>query len=338
MAEFERAVSEANSRRERTWNSAELLEAGLGTDGRSGEKYVGEKWGARFLRAPDIYRHIISRYSNLLVRLGGMADVRSGIMTGAKDFFCLTEETINRWNLESAYMRPVMTSPLESRSVMIDPKFLPKRIFMCHHEIIDLNGTGALDYIRWGESQGYHQRSSSKSRPRWYDLGRKDEVHLALAKFADTTSRSYYSASSLLFTDNFQTLTIRGNVSAVPVCAVLNSTLFQLMFFTEARAHATEGVRSIQTRGAAELLVVDPTLLGELDAAILDSSDWDVLKPSTERLAIDACVFDTLELTRDERDAVYEGEMGLVSNRTRPRRAHDTTAPAFPDVSLSYRA
>ena len=311
MAEFERAVSDASSRRERTLSRAELLEAGPGTYGRG-----CDRWGAMYLRAPEIYHRIISRYGNWLVRLGDLADVRTGVTTGANRFFVLTEATVTRWNVEPAYLRPVMTRPRDSRGIMVDPNGLPKRLFMCHADTSDLAGTGALDYIRWGEEQGYHQMPSAKSRRRWYDLGRKEEVHLAMGKLANKVARSYFSPSGLLFTDNFHIMSVRGDGSAASLCAVLNSTLFQLMFFTEARAHATEGVRSIQSRGAAELFVVDPSLLGGLDAAILHSSDWDVLNPSAERREIDALVFDVLGLTRDERDAVREGVSEIVGNRT----------------------
>ena len=134
-----------------------------------------------------------------------------------------------------------------------------------------------------------------------------------MSKLADTVARSYFSASGLLFTDNFQVMDLRGNESAVSLCAALNSTLFQLMFFTEARATYTEGVRAVQTYEAANLPVVNPSLLGELDVALFTSSDWDVLNPSPERLAIDACVFDALELTQDERDAVHEGVTEIIS-------------------------
>ncbi|MCY4578117.1 MAG: Eco57I restriction-modification methylase domain-containing protein [Chloroflexi bacterium] len=318
MAEFERAVSDANLRRERTLNRAQLVESGVDTDGRGRENYIGDKWGAKFLRAPDIYHCILNRYGSELVRLGDLADVKSGILTGAKNFFYLTEETINKWNIESAYAWLVMTSPMESRSIAVDQQFLPNQLFMCHDEISDLSGTGALDYIRWGEDQGYHLKPSVKSRPRWYDLGRKDLVHLAMGKLADKVARIYFSPSGLHFTDNFQVLTVRGNVSAISLCAALNSTLFQLMFFTEARANYSDGVRSIQTRDASNLLVVDPSLLRELDTELYASVDWGVLKPSAERREIDNAVFDALGMTTDERDGVYEGlsELTVMSLMT----------------------
>ena len=314
-ADFESAVSDADLRREIRMSRAQLVESGLGTDRRGFSKYAGDKWGAKYLRAPDIYHRIISRYSGQLVRLGDLADVRSGITTGVNDFFYLTDAEVNRWNVESEFLRPVMTSSRESRSIVIDPNCLSNRLFMCHADMRELTGTGALDYIRWGESHGYHRRPGTRSRARWYDLGRKDGVHLAMSKFAATTSRSYFSASGLLFTDNFQIMTVRDDESAVSLCAILNSTLFQLMFFTEARANYTEGVRAIQTYEAAELAVVNPSLLGEIDARLFASSDWDVLNPSAGRQKIDAHVFDALQLTRDEWDEVYEGVSELLGNR-----------------------
>ena len=318
MAEFESAVSDANLRRERALNRAQLVESGVDTEGRGREKYVGDKWGAKYLRAPDIYHHIVSRYGSQLVRLGDLAEVRSGITTGVNRFFLLKQETIKRWNVESAYLRPVMTSPLESGSIAIDPNFLLNQLFMCHDDISDLSGTGALDYIRWGEDQSYHLKPSAKSRPRWYDLGRKDLVHLAMGKLADKVARSYFSPSGLLFTDNFQVLTVRANVSAISLCAALNSMLFQLMFFTEARANYSEGVRSIQTRDASNLLIVDPSLRGDMDAAMFASSDWDVLNPSAGRREFDAAVFDALGLTNGERDAVSEGLFEMFRNQSGP--------------------
>lgn len=118
----------------------------------------------------------------------------------------------------------------------------------------------------------------------------------------------------MLFTDNFQIMIICSNVLAVSLCAALNSTLFQLMFFTEARENYSEGVRAIQTYEAANLPVVIPSLLRNLDASLFASSDWDVLNPSRERQAIAVCVFDELELTQEERIAVYGGVVEIIGD------------------------
>ena len=321
-AEFDRAISDSGLRREITMSRTQLLEAGLGSaDSRGRRKYVGDKWSGKYLRAPDIYHHILTRYVNRVVRLGDIATVRFGIKTGANPFFYLTQEDIERWGVEREFLRPVMTSPQESRSITVDPANLPKQLFMCHPDRDELAGTCALDYIRWGEERGYHQRSSTRSRPRWYDLGRSSRVQLGMNKLVNTTARSYLSLSGLRFTDNFQIMTLQEGMSTVSLCAALNSTLFQLVLNTEARANFGEGVLEIQTYETANLPVANPGLLGELDADIFASSDWEVLNPSAERLEIDAAVFDALGLTQGEQDAVYEGVAELVGNRLRRARS-----------------
>ena len=53
--------------------------------------YKGNKWGGKYLRAPDIYWTIIEKGKDKLVRLGDIAEVRFGIKTGANEFFYLDE-------------------------------------------------------------------------------------------------------------------------------------------------------------------------------------------------------------------------------------------------------
>ncbi len=80
-AEFGIALADASARREIVRSRAALRAAG-----RNQNKYVGDKWGGKYLRAPDIYHAILREYGDRLVRLGDVATVRFGIKTGANDF------------------------------------------------------------------------------------------------------------------------------------------------------------------------------------------------------------------------------------------------------------
>ncbi|MGQ9820195.1 MAG: Eco57I restriction-modification methylase domain-containing protein, partial [Candidatus Kapaibacteriales bacterium] len=51
--------------------------------------YIGNKWGGKYLRAPEIYFKILEKGKDKLVRLGDIAEVRFGIKTGANKFFYL---------------------------------------------------------------------------------------------------------------------------------------------------------------------------------------------------------------------------------------------------------
>ncbi|MYK16690.1 ribonucleotide-diphosphate reductase subunit beta [Candidatus Poribacteria bacterium] len=46
-----------------------------------------------------------------------------------------------------------------------------------------------------------------------------------------------------------------------------------------------------------------------------------MLDPSDDRRALDTIIFDTLGLTQDERDAVYEAVVNLVEARLRKARS-----------------
>jgi len=60
---------------------------------KSSGSYIGDKWGGKYLRAPDIYWTILEKGKDKLVRLGDIADVRFGIKTGANEFFYLEDVT-----------------------------------------------------------------------------------------------------------------------------------------------------------------------------------------------------------------------------------------------------
>ncbi len=303
------ALADASRRREIVKTRAELRAAAT-----SGRRFVGDKWGGKYLRAPDIYHQILDKYGDKLVRLGDIAAIRRGVTTGANDFFYLTPEVIAGFGIEPEYCRPVMTTPQESRRIAVNPAALPRRLFMCHRDKADLAGAGALAYIEWGEQQGYHRRRSVASRRRWYDLGERSEPELAINRRIDTTSRTFSVKGSVFVGDTLYEI---NTADATAVCVALNSTWGQLLVNIEGRANFGAGVLEIEVYETANLAIVNPQLLPELDAAVFNATDWDVLTPSAARRHIDAAVYEALGLTAEEREAAHAGVAELVGNRKR---------------------
>jgi hypothetical protein len=64
----------------------------FGRDEKTGQ-YIGNKWGGKYLRAPEIYWKILEKGKGKLVRLGDVAEVRFGIKTGANEFFYVEDVT-----------------------------------------------------------------------------------------------------------------------------------------------------------------------------------------------------------------------------------------------------
>ncbi|HEC67396.1 MAG TPA: SAM-dependent DNA methyltransferase [Candidatus Desulfofervidus auxilii] len=134
------------------------------------------KWG-KYLRAPEIYFEILEKCRDKLVPLKEVAEVRFGIKTGINEFFYLDDEKIKKWKIEEEFLKPVIKSPKESDTILIDPQKLKYKIFICNkskEELKKEGKSGALKYIEWGEKQKtkngvpWPEVPSVKGRKYWY--------------------------------------------------------------------------------------------------------------------------------------------------------------------------
>ena len=319
--EFETAIADATKRREITMSKGDLRDAAqVNPVGRGTPKFVGDKWGAKYLRAPDIYRTVMKKGVGNLLRLGDLAKVRRGITSGANDFFYLTQDQVSKWGIEDTFLQPMIKSPRESDRIQIDVGSLPHKAFTCHRDKQKLRGTAALDYINWGESQGYNRKPSLAARNRWWDLGQDPHCTTATNIRVGTTSRTFYAHQELMFDKAFYEIDSKHS-SPKQISTAMNSSLLQLMINVFGRVNLGGGVLEVTVYEFADLLIVDPSHLPELTDDVFKSTNWDTLNPSPERRVVDDAVFDVLSFTQGERDGVYEGVWELVENRQRRARS-----------------
>ena len=316
QAPFDIAIADTNHQRRLSLPKGELSQLSP-PDSKS---FQGYKWGAKQLRAPNICLHIIETKKDSLARVGDFATVKLGITTGANDFFYVDEQRIRQFEIEERYLKPILRTPRESRAILIRPENLAFKVFVCHDDRDQLQGTRALAYIRWGESQGYSERPLCSSRTPWYDLGTGEQGPLAMHELIDSTAHTYWAAEGIKFDKNFDVLDLQ-TADPAKACASLNSSLFQLMLHSFGRENFGGGLLRVATHELAFLQCVAPALLPEVGLADLEGQDWNVLNPSPARRKIDDAVFDALSLTQGERDAVYEGVTELVENRLRRARS-----------------
>lgn len=277
-------------------------------------KYAGNKWGGKYLRAPDIYWIILEKGEGKLVRLGDIAEVNFGIKTGANEFFYLDDIEARQWHIEPEFLQPAIKSPRECRSILFDPETLKFKLFLCHKTKEELKGTATLRYIEWGESQNFHKRPSCRGRARWWDLGERRSPYLGFNYLIDSTAKTLYAPHGCYFSDNFHEILI-SNLLVLPLCASLNSTLFQLMVNVAGRSNFGGGLLKIQRYEVSDLLCVNPSAIAFSNSELLASTFWDALHPSPDRRTLDTIVFDVLNFSSGERDAVYEAVSELVETR-----------------------
>lgn len=149
------------------------LQQGLYDDGMDPEKskFAGDKWGGKFLRAPEIYWYIMEKCKDKLVRLGDISDVRRGVTTGANEFFYLDDEKIKKWGIEEEYLVPIIKSPREFESILLCIIDFKYKLFYCPKTKKQLKDTHALKYIEYGEKRRYNLRPTCSSRNKWWELG-----------------------------------------------------------------------------------------------------------------------------------------------------------------------
>jgi hypothetical protein len=277
-------------------------------------KYIGNKWGGKYLRAPDIYWTILEKGKGKLVRLGDIAEVRRGFTTGANEFFYLDEAKIRHWGIGEEFLKPVIKSPRECKRILIDPKDLKYKIFMCHKDKKDLKGTSSLEYIKWGEAQGFHERPSCVGRTRWWEA-RIENASGIFVKEANTTSAVFYNPGNL-------PVDCRLYCSGLSLQKILflNSPIAAMFFEIYNRAGLGEGARSLMVSDYNDVpCLKDDSVFIKSDSVfnhIIMSSPRNLQNPRSDILKdMDSIIFDALNLTQTERDAVYEAVINLVESR-----------------------
>ena len=308
-----------------------LLETGIDyqtADRSTRAKYTGDKWGGKYLRAPDIYWTILEKGKDKLVRLGDVAEVRFGIKTGANEFFYLNAEAIRRWEIEEEFLKPVIKSPRECKSILIDPSRLKFKLFMCGKDKDDLEGTAALEYIEWGESQEFDLRPSCRGRARWWDLGNRIKP-LGIIPCGYREVFIVYQNDGVFADKRLYELDC---VEGEFILACLNSSLYPLFLEMQTRSYGGGGgpidatVYEIANLYVPQALFFDDSaqekLVGvfrNMKVRTISTIHHEVTE--LDRKSLDSIIFDALNLTQGERNGVYEAVVNLVEARLSKARS-----------------
>lgn len=322
----------------------ELLETGL--DEERGV-YAGDKWGGKYLRAPDIYWTIIEKCAPKIVRLGKISHIRRGITTGANKFFYISKDTVESWGIEKEYLIPLIKSPKECNSIQVDPEGLNNYIFVCNKSKQELKNSNALRYIEWGEAQkakggqedtgiNLNQNPTLRNKKLWYSIQEKEPMDFLCNRFFG--DRFFFSYINNVIED--QTfyggkLLVKNKYSQV---GILNSTLQFLFIELYGRVGLGEGVLQYAVYEMNNLITLDTD---QFDASFnlrmkqaLEkiknrpiNNIWTECgfypsfennnppNPLSDRLALDKIIFDEIGLLESERFAVYKAVCELVYNR-----------------------
>jgi len=294
------------------------------------DRYVGNKWGGKYLRAPGIYWRVLEKARGKLVRLGEVAKVRFGIKTGANEFFYLNEEEVRQWRIEDRFLRPVIKTPRDCPSIHICAHDLKLLVFMCSEAKSRLKGTRALEYIEWAEGEGLDERPSLAGRELWYAL---PELRAEVLWWKSVGERycCFWNPESFFADQRNYPIQCRPELT-MPLLVTLNSTFDRLFLEVSAREMtgaytvielSVEAVRQKETIDPRWLMSVRGwpgalTSFKELMGRPILNLNVELLKD--DRRALDVFIARALGLSERDVDDLYETVQGLVYGRLEKSR------------------
>ena len=317
--EIETASERMDRREHRVFPIAhgDLLKSGS-DDTSPNPKYTGNKWG-KYLRGPDIYWTILKKKEDKLVRLGEVAEVKRGFTTGANKFFYLNDQRIQEWGIEDEFLTPVIKSPQECNSILIDPSQLKFKLFMCGADRTDLAGTAALEYIEWGESEGFDQRPSCQGRARWWDLGEWEYPDMLWSDAYNDRFGCFENIGDYFGDKRF--FLIKFKEENLVTRAYLNSTIIPVLIETEGITNLGEGVIYTNVYWLKTLPILEESCVENEIRQCYETMKTREILPifdeiqQPDRRALDAIIFDALDLTQEEQEEMYEAVVHLVETR-----------------------
>jgi hypothetical protein len=317
------------------------------------------KWGV-YLRAPQVYFDLLHQSGNILALLRDIAPPARGGTTRINDFFHLDQATIQRWGIDEEYCLPLIKSPSETDTILINPNELSLKVFVCRkskEELIKKNQIGTLRYIEWGEQQEYKsgvQRGMKwpdgpwvkNRKPGWYSLP-ESETHLSRLFFTQAYGDRHiqrYCPIALVADARLYFLSPPVEIVEL-VSAILNSSIDA--FFAELAGRVTmgDGVLELKVEDARDYLYIpdvrrfdQPSREAILAAfqPLLERPIGNVFEEITkpDRQALDRVVLRAMGLNPEEwltriydglttlvRERVELGKMRSLSRKNKPKKA-----------------
>jgi hypothetical protein len=236
---------------------------------RQGEITEG-KWSIN-LRAPPVLQKILG---NARVKpLNRVAEVFRGPTTGCDNFFVLSEEDVERFGIESRFLKPCVSSPKRIRGLLIEKNKIKEYLFLVNEPKGALEGTNALKYIEYGERLEVEPRKGSyrkklripdletmKNREPWYSLPDYEAPPILLVKMLDKRPRALWNKTRALASNLFYYVIPKAKDDQLILLGFLNSSLAAFLTELFGRSYGG-GVLELAAYELKQLPAIDPSVL-----------------------------------------------------------------------------
>jgi methylase of polypeptide subunit release factors len=291
------------------------------------------KW-SKFLKAPKIYWDIIEKGKGKWQRLGDIADVRFGIKTGVNEFFYLQEKKGEKtprgtkllkngvgeeWIIEDQFLKPVIKSPREIKGYTVAKEELKFSVLLVNgytREEIEKRFPYLAKYLNRGEEMGYNERSSLKSRKRWWELPDLEPVKVLTIMSSNEKHRFFYNPDMVI-----EDARLYGISADKLIFQLLNFSFVQLQIQLAGRSNLGEGALDVKVYEIADLIIPKIT---KLKSTATNFEDSKVQK------SLDREILLSLDYSPDEVETIlkelYSAVEDLVNSRLDKAKSVKKTA------------
>jgi len=307
-------------------------------------RYVGNKWGGKYLRAPGVFYRLSESGYGRTVPLGVLVRGQRYLNTGGANGFFIIKTFCDAPDARYYQITNNSKEGLEDGApqFLIEKEFTHRLIKASNPSTLWITSTDALVldipveqrgirntkaalYVKWGESKGFHKRSVTRLQRPWWKapLQARESGPLLWLRYHHNVHKAYYNPSLFIGGDAFYRFYPLDAKWALPLVGILNSTYLAL--WKEICGATNYGLGVLGTRMDSMLRVPVPFpddigFQNELSSrfkaiAFRQVHPVETEKEQGDRRALDDLIFDYLGLSQGERDAVYEAVIGLVEVR-----------------------
>lgn len=219
-------------------------------------------------------------------RLGEIADVGIGYVTGANDFFHLSTEECHRWDIPKRFLRPCVLNLRGFEGIEYDQRQWKERRARGEKSYLlaipsvpaDALPASLKRYLRYGEAEGLNRRYKCRIRQFWYAVPHVRIADAMLSYMSGDQPLLVANAANLVAPNTVHVLRFTRGYEPLPYAASWRSSLTRLS--CELEGHALGGgLFKLEPSEAENVLVVRPraalfaTLMSQLCGGRVHSAE-----------------------------------------------------------------
>lgn len=299
-------------------------------------KYVGEKWGGKYLRAPDFFIRILDEKHEDLIELKNLGEVNEGRPTGSNKYFFVEKNIAKDYEIEDKHLlNGLMKTRNKAFELLTEED--SDRYFLNLPKDFKPDDSNVSDYFRYGEKHVVPNSKTLQGKKHWWYFKNRVPADLIAPCGIGEKFFCAYNNLEAVTSNSYTEIRLSDKSHLHNIHRVINSPFGWLQIELFGRHSLGGGMLKFDPTEFRKFLIVkleknlkDKHLRRPIksvfkECGINPESDVPISEqepePLPDRAELDNIVFDALGLTQEERKEVYRAVCQLVWNRVSKARS-----------------